>query len=213
MKRILFVCLGNICRSPMAEGVFRHTASARGLVPPVEVDSAGTGSWHIGNPPDERAQAAAASRGIDITAQRARQISTGDFDSFDLIIAMDRSNVSRLESLSPEQQLGKIRLFLDFAPNAARRRSARPLLRRIGRFRSRSRSDRGGGSGTCGIHRSRTEVIDLLGHIGSAALGGARRQQHELINVEDAALIKRMARQRRFAPPRSTPGRRASAQR
>lgn len=121
MKRILFVCLGNICRSPMAEGVFRHTASARGLTPPVEVDSAGTGSWHIGNPPDERAQAAAASRGIDITAQRARQISAGDFDAFDLIVAMDRSNVSNLKRLSPEHQAGKIRLFLDFAPNAESR--------------------------------------------------------------------------------------------
>ncbi len=121
MKRILFVCLGNICRSPMAEGVFHHVAASRGLVPPVEVDSAGTGSWHVGNPPDGRAQAAAAARGVDISAQQARQIHADDFADFDLIIAMDRSNAANLEALAPQGQRTKIRLFLDFAPTATTR--------------------------------------------------------------------------------------------
>lgn len=118
MKRILFVCLGNICRSPMAEGVFRHVATSRGLVPPLEVDSAGTSSWHIGNPPDARAQKAAAMRDVDISAQQARQISPADFGTFDLIVAMDHSNVSKLESLAPKGQPSKVRLFLDFADAA-----------------------------------------------------------------------------------------------
>jgi protein-tyrosine phosphatase len=118
MKRILFVCLGNICRSPMAEGVFLKVASERGLAPPLEVDSAGTGSWHIGDPPDSRARQAAAARGVDISAQRARQVQVPDFDDFDLIAAMDRSNVTGLESLAPPHQRLKIRLFLEFAPQA-----------------------------------------------------------------------------------------------
>ncbi len=118
MNRILFVCLGNICRSPMAEGVFHHVAMNRGLIPPVEVDSAGTGSWHIGDPPDSRAQHAAATRGVDISAQQARQIHVRDFEVFDLIVAMDRSNVENLQSLAPQGLHGKIRLFLEFAPVA-----------------------------------------------------------------------------------------------
>ena len=115
MKRVLFVCLGNICRSPMAEGVFRQVAARRGMLPPLEIDSAGTGSWHVGNPPDGRAQAAAAARGIDISTQRARRVAAGDFDAFDLIVAMDRSNLANLKDLAPEAHRGKVRLFLEFA--------------------------------------------------------------------------------------------------
>lgn len=116
MKSVLFVCLGNICRSPMAEGVFRAVAEARGL--DLMIDSAGTGSWHVGEPPDGRAQSAAAERGVDITAQRARRVARRDFEVFDLIVAMDRSNVSALESLAPPHEKARIRLFLDFAAGA-----------------------------------------------------------------------------------------------
>ena len=115
MKSILFVCLGNICRSPMAEGVFRQVAAARGLT--VTVDSAGTGSWHIGNPPDERAQRAAADRGFDISGLRARQVSSDDFERFDLVVAMDDSNVETLRRTAPGTAQDRIRLFLEFAPN------------------------------------------------------------------------------------------------
>lgn len=114
MKSILFVCLGNICRSPMAEGVFRHVAAGRGLN--VTVDSAGTGSWHVGNPPDDRAQRAAADRGIDISGLRARQVSSDDFDRFDLVIAMDDANVATLLRTAPGDAQNRIRLFLEFAP-------------------------------------------------------------------------------------------------
>ncbi len=115
MTRILFVCLGNICRSPMAEGMFRHIAEQRGLIPPVRVASAGTGAWHIGDPPDTRAQDAAAGRGVDLSAQRACQVSTSDFAEFDLILAMDRANLSALEQMAPAGSTAQLKLFLDFA--------------------------------------------------------------------------------------------------
>jgi protein-tyrosine phosphatase len=116
-KSILFVCLGNICRSPIAEGVFRHTARQRGFSTQFRVDSAGLGSWHIGNPPDDRAQAAMRLRGIDISEQRARRITLADFQNFDLILAMDRANRNALLKLAPKEFHGKIKLFLDYAPN------------------------------------------------------------------------------------------------
>lgn len=116
-KSILFVCLGNICRSPIAEGVFRHTAKQRGFDTQFTVDSAGLGSWHIGNPPDDRAQAAMRFRGIDISERRARRITPADFQKFDLILAMDRANRNALLKLAPTEYHSKIKLFLDFAPN------------------------------------------------------------------------------------------------
>ncbi len=116
-KKILFVCLGNICRSPIAEGIFRHVAAQRGFAEKFEVDSAGLGSWHIGNPADDRAQAAMRIRGIDISASRARRIAPEDFETFDLILAMDRSNRDHLFKLAPKQHHHKIRLLLDYAPN------------------------------------------------------------------------------------------------
>ena len=109
MRRILCVCLGNICRSPMAEGALRAMAAQAGLA--IEVDSAGTGAWHIGNPPDPRGLSAAAARGYDNTAQRARQVSLEDFDAFDLIVAMDRSNLANLQSMAPPGSRAEIRLF------------------------------------------------------------------------------------------------------
>jgi protein-tyrosine phosphatase len=118
--RILFVCLGNICRSPTAEGVFRdlvHTA-APGLE--VEIDSAGTAGYHIGTAPDPRSQSAALRRGIDISDLRARQITRGDFTEFDLILAMDRDNLRDLEAKSPGDAHAKLHLFLDYAPQTGR---------------------------------------------------------------------------------------------
>lgn len=111
--RILFVCLGNICRSPMAQGIFEHTAAEAGLSGRFVVDSAGTGAWHTGDPPDPRAVAAAARRGIDIAAQRARQVSRPDFEAFDHILAMDASNHANLQEMAPPKAAHKVRLFLD----------------------------------------------------------------------------------------------------
>ncbi len=115
MKRtsILFVCMGNICRSPLAEGVFSHLASEAGLSDRFLVDSAGTGSWHVGDEPDRRSIATARHHGIDISAQRARRIRRDDFADFDLIVAMDRNNVAALKALDPEA--ANIHLFGDLA--------------------------------------------------------------------------------------------------
>jgi protein-tyrosine phosphatase len=116
--RILFVCLGNICRSPMAEGVFRRVVAEEGLDEHFVIDSAGLGDWHIGQAPDHRAQKAARSRGIDISEQSARQIVDEDFDRFDLLLVMDGSNYDELKARAPHEARAKIRPFLDFAPHA-----------------------------------------------------------------------------------------------
>ena len=116
--RLLFVCLGNICRSPMAEGAFRHVAAEQGVLDRFEIDSAGLGSWHVGQAPDHRAQKAADQRGIDISGQSARQIRSSDFTRFDLLLAMDGSNYGELAQLAPKSERHKIRRFLDFAPHA-----------------------------------------------------------------------------------------------
>lgn len=108
--RILFVCLGNICRSPSAHGVFRAKAQHAGLS--VFVDSAGTGGWHIGDPPDPRAIRAAAERGYDLSDLRARQVSVRDFHDFDLIYAMDHKNLRAIEALRPKAQATPVRLLL-----------------------------------------------------------------------------------------------------
>lgn len=115
--RLLFVCLGNICRSPMAEGIFRRVAEEEGLIHLFEIDSAGMGDWHVGQAPDTRAQEAAHRRGIDISEQSARQVTRGDFNEFDLLIAMDGSNVAELTELAPKEARHKIRRFLDYAPH------------------------------------------------------------------------------------------------
>ena len=99
--RVLFVCMGNICRSPLAEGVFRAEVMVAGLDGQIEADSAGTGSWHVGARPDPRALEAAGARGIDISRQRARQVTPEDFHNQDLILAMDRANLTILQSLAP----------------------------------------------------------------------------------------------------------------
>lgn len=113
-KRILFVCLGNICRSPSAEAVVRRMASARGLT--VTLDSAGTGAWHIGEPPYGPMQKAARARGYDLADLRARQVTRADFGRFDLMVAMDADNLSDLRAMAPDGY--DLRLFTDFAPGA-----------------------------------------------------------------------------------------------
>ena len=108
---ILFVCLGNICRSPLAEGAFRAEAERLGL--DVEVDSAGTGGWHQGEPPDSRAIAAARRGGVDIAGQRARKVTRADFDRFDHIFALDADNLADLEALRPAGSRARLLLLLD----------------------------------------------------------------------------------------------------
>ena len=110
--RVLFVCLGNICRSPTAEGVLRHKLREAGLAAQVQVASAGTGDWHVGNAPDKRSQAAALRRGYDLSAQRAQQVSRADFADYDLILAMDHSNLRNLKALQSTQGKAELDLFL-----------------------------------------------------------------------------------------------------
>ena len=115
--RVLFVCTGNICRSPTAEGVFRAMVDACGLAGRIETDSAGTGGWHEGEPPDERAQQAALMRGIDISGQRARAVTDADFDDFDIIVALDRGHLRTLQAMCPAEAQPRVRLLMDFAPH------------------------------------------------------------------------------------------------
>lgn len=115
MKRVLFVCLGNICRSPTAHAVFEKLLHGEGLADRVLVDSAGTGDWHVGHSPDRRATAAAAGRGYDMSALRARQFSAEDFQRFDYILAMDRHNLDDILALAPPASDAKVGLFLDYA--------------------------------------------------------------------------------------------------
>ena len=118
--RILFVCMGNICRSPTAEGVFRHLATTEAPDLTVHVDSAGTHAYHLGEPPDQRAQRAAERRGVSLAALRARKVIEDDFARFDLILAMDALNVTILQELCPEEHVDRIGLFLEYAPQLGR---------------------------------------------------------------------------------------------
>jgi protein-tyrosine phosphatase len=120
MVRVLFVCLGNICRSPLSQGVFEHVLRREGLEGEVEVDSAGTGAWHVGHPPDERARRGAEKRGIDISAQRARRLTREDCGRFDYILFMDEENRRLVEPLCGEGG-AEVRLFLDYAPGRSER--------------------------------------------------------------------------------------------
>ncbi len=112
---VLFVCMGNICRSPTAQGVFEAMVREAGLEAHIRIDSAGTHAYHVGEPPDRRASEAAARRGIDLGSQRARRVSTADFGRFDYILAMDRSNLDDLLNLCPPGHEARVRLFLDYA--------------------------------------------------------------------------------------------------
>jgi protein-tyrosine phosphatase len=108
-RSILFVCTGNICRSPTAEGVLKNLCSKAGIE--LRIESAGLGDWHVGDPPDERAQHHARSRGYDLSAQRARQVRAGDFEDFDMILAMDHGHLRALLGMAPRRHHAKIRLF------------------------------------------------------------------------------------------------------
>ncbi len=114
MKKILFVCLGNICRSPTAKAVFDHKLQQAGIA--LETDSAGTGDWHIGHPPDPRSQAFALQWGVDMSDQAARQVCKEDFFRFDRIYAMDRSNLAELLDRAPQHASARIELMMSLAP-------------------------------------------------------------------------------------------------
>lgn len=114
-QRVLFVCLGNICRSPTADAVFNTMVKDAGLSASIEVDSAGTGDWHIGHAPDPRTQKAAAQQGYDMSHLRARLVSEQDFHEFDYILAMDAQNLADLEAMKPAQCRATLGLFLDYA--------------------------------------------------------------------------------------------------
>jgi protein-tyrosine phosphatase len=117
--KILFVCLGNICRSPTAEAVFRVVAAREAPELMIEVDSAGTAGYHVGEPPDLRTRQAASRRGYDMSPLRARIVEPRDFEDFDLILAMDSENLKVLNHRAPVHTRDRVRLFLEFAPDAA----------------------------------------------------------------------------------------------
>ena len=116
MPAVLFVCTGNICRSPTAEGVFRRLVRDAGLESAIRADSAGTHDYHVGEPPDERARRQAERRGYDLSRLRARKFAPRDFAEFDFILAMDRGHLRILERLCPPESRHKLRLFMEFAP-------------------------------------------------------------------------------------------------
>jgi protein-tyrosine phosphatase len=121
MIKVVFVCLGNICRSPTAEGVFRALVEREGLGKRIAVDSTATGAWHVGEAPDPRAQEAALRRGIDLSNFRARKATKQDFNTFDYVLAMDLENLAALKKLCPPGEEYRLSLLLDYAPEAGRR--------------------------------------------------------------------------------------------
>jgi len=149
---VLFVCMGNICRSPTAQGVFERLVEQHKLADVIEIDSAGTHAYHIGDRPDERASAAALQRGIDLSSQQARRVSADDFDRFDYVLAMDRDNYEILELRT------RLRLFLEFAPDLLTREVPDPYY-----------------GGPSGFER----VLDLIEEASEGLLANIR-QQHGL---------------------------------
>jgi len=112
---VLFVCMGNICRSPTAEGIFRHIINEKNIADDFITDSAGTHAYHVGEPPDSRAQETAQSRGIDLSDLKGRRVSEEDFDKFDYVLAMDKDNYAVLQDMCPSSKKHQLKLFLDFA--------------------------------------------------------------------------------------------------
>jgi len=132
--RVLFVCLGNICRSPTAEGVLRHLAALEAPDLALDIDSAGIADYHIGAPPDPRSQRAALRRGIDISGLHARQVAADDFARFDLILAMDVENLRELQALRPRHSRAAVKLFLEYAPDLELRDVPDPYYRDAAAF-------------------------------------------------------------------------------
>lgn len=155
-RRVLFVCLGNICRSPTAEAVFRELLRREAPELAVEVDSAGTHAYHGGSPPDPRAIEAARRRGIDMSALRARVVRAADFEQFDLVLAMDRDNLRQLRRLAPEPYRERVRLFLEYAPQLGRQEVPDPYY--------------GGAAGF-------EEVLDLAEEAGRGLLAALRARR------------------------------------
>lgn len=155
MVKVLFVCTGNICRSPTAEGVFRRLVKQAGLEHRIHADSAGTHGYHVGEPPDSRSQRAARARGVDLSGLRARQVTLGDFATFDCILAMDRGHLAQLRRMAPATSAATVALFLDYAPGATTREVPDPYY--------------GGADGF-------TEVLDLC-EAGAAGLLEAIRRE------------------------------------
>ena len=118
MVNVLFVCMGNICRSPTAEGVFSHVVTQAGLEKKIGIDSAGTHAYHVGEPPDPRAQKSALSRGIDISHLRARRAIEQDFERYDYVVAMDRDNLENLRAICPPEHESKLTMFLQYASHS-----------------------------------------------------------------------------------------------
>lgn len=119
--RVLFVCTGNICRSPSAEAILRHKAAQDGVGDRLQIDSAGLGEWHLGHPPDPRAVDAVAARGYPMGDQTARQVDPRDFETFDYVIAMDEGHYEELRRICTGDQKSRVRLFLEFAPHTGRK--------------------------------------------------------------------------------------------
>jgi protein-tyrosine phosphatase len=128
MPRVLFVCMGNICRSPTAEGVFRKLVIEAGLEQQIEIDSAGTHAYHVGEPPDARAQEAARRRGIDISGLRGRRATRADFERFDYVLVMDEENYDNLLDICPPEHEQKLQLFLEYAPQRPEREVPDPYF-------------------------------------------------------------------------------------
>jgi protein-tyrosine phosphatase len=126
--KVLFVCMGNICRSPTAEGVFAKLIKEHDLEHCFTIDSAGTHAYHVGEPPDWRAQKAASARGVELSHLRARKVIMGDFEDFDYLLAMDDENYSTLANVCPKQYKDKIQYFLDYAPHLQTREVPDPYF-------------------------------------------------------------------------------------
>lgn len=132
--RVLFCCMGNICRSPTAHGVFRQLVTDAGYTDIIDIESSGTHAYHTGDPPDSRARSAARRRGLDISDLRARQIKSGDFETFDYILAMDYNNRDILTSQCPAQHRHKLHMFLQYAPHISHRQVPDPYYGGINGF-------------------------------------------------------------------------------
>jgi protein-tyrosine phosphatase len=154
--KVLFVCMGNICRSPSAQGVFETLVSQASLAEHIFTDSAGTHAYHVGEPPDSRAKQAALRRGVDLGSQRARRVSPADFAEFDYVVAMDSGNYEDLAGMCDPEYVAKLRLFLEFAPGLGVREVPDPYY-----------------GGATGFER----VLDLIEE-GAKGLLADIRQQH-----------------------------------